>query len=282
MQNDFTEYKALERYVLEHVTGRDRSWLLTHDYHLNADEQERYDDAMRRVLAHEPVQYIFHSADFMGLRLYVDERVLIPRPETTELVQWVLDDYRSLSGARQCVVCDGSKVLTMMDACTGSGCVALALKNANPAWDIHAFDISDEALLVAQHNSKMLQLPITLSHKDLMLWADEAQNSKYDIITANPPYVLPSEAKDMDANVLDYEPHLALFVDSQDPLCPYRALAKAARKHLTIAGCLYAEINPMLAEDTRQVFVNQNFDVEIREDISGKKRMLKAQRLNAL
>ena len=266
----------MRRFALEHITGHDRSWLLTHDYTLSADEQRRYDDAMRRMLAGEPAQYIFNSADFMGLQLYVDHRVLIPRPETAELVQWVLDDHASLRGCLQCVVSDGSRQLTAIDACTGSGCIALALKYANPAWDVQAFDISDDALLVAQTNSKALDLPITLRRQDLNTWADDNDQRRYDIIVCNPPYIMPQEKSGMSDNVLDYEPHMALFVDENNALWPYRALAQAAKQHLTDGGAVYAEINSLLANETADVFVNAGFHTLLRQDMQGKQRMLKA------
>ena len=266
----------MQRFVLEHVTGRSRTWLLTHDYVMTQNEQSKYDDAMLRLMNHEPVQYIFRSADFAGMELYVDENVLIPRPETEELVQWILEDYASLRGCRMCVVNDGSRRISVMDACTGSGCIALALKNANPAWDVHGFDISDSALLVAQQNSKSLGLPLTLRRQDLMSWADNGAGELYDIIVCNPPYIMPREAAAMSRNVLDYEPHAALFVEESNPLAPYAALAMAAKKHLTAGGAVYAEINPQLAQDTADTFLKHGFEVLLRHDMQGRLRMLKA------
>ncbi len=272
------EAQAMRRFALEHITGHDRSWLLTHEHKLTHEQQKQYDEAVLRMINDEPVQYIFNSADFMGLELYVDNRVLIPRPETAELVEWILDDFSSLRGCRQCVVSDGSKRLDVIDACTGSGCIALALKATNQAWDVHAFDISSGALEVAQKNSKKLELPITLQVQDLKTWADNDSQNRYDIIVANPPYIMPSEADDMSYNVLNYEPHDALFVSDNDKLWPYRALANAAKRFLTDGGRLYAEINPQLAEETLKLFSDAGFTTQIRCDLEGKQRMIRVGR----
>lgn len=210
----------------------------------------------------KPVQYVLGKADFYGMVLSVSPSVLIPRPETEELVDWIIKDQKQ-------------QIFNIADICTGSGCIALALKKNLPQARLLGVDSSEEALKMAQKNAKDLKIDVKFIHGNALKLSDCLNPTDYDILVSNPPYVLLDEKSTMQENVLLYEPHEALFVPDNDPLIFYKAIAKFAKKaEHTIT--LYFEINETKAAELTSLFKSLGFNnIEVRKDINGKDRMLK-------
>lgn len=211
----------------------------------------------------KPLQYILGKTEFYGLPFKVDKNVLIPRPETEELVQWILDETQD------------KKHQKIVDIGTGSGCIAIALAKNSKQADVTGIDFSEKALAVAQANAKYNKV-LTKFRKENIL-KTKTLPEKYDIIVSNPPYVRRLEKKEMKKNVLDYEPSTALFVDDSNPLVFYDKISDLAKKHLTPNGMLFFEINQYLGQEMVTLLKNKGFsDIELRRDIFDNDRMIKA------
>ena len=228
---------------------------------LTDEEQKSALNILAQLKAAVPLQYVLGVSHFRHLSLNVDPCVLIPRPETEELVQWVLDDHSE----DECHV---------IDLCTGSGAIALALKQERPNWTVSALEVSAAALEVAKGNATKNDLDIAWQHADLL--KDTIDFSTVDIVVSNPPYVLPSEKKQMHANVLVHEPPLALFVPEEDPLLFYRTIIEQVKRSSSKNIPIYFEINP-LAEEAMNVLNVQHGGKasQMKKDLFGKKRFLK-------
>ena len=228
----------------------------------------------QRLLAGEPVQYVIGEAEFGGRRFRVAPGVLIPRPETYELCQWV-----SNRGERREE--RGEKEERILDIGTGSGCIACTLAAELPEAEVTAWDISEEALAIARENARRTHVHVLFEQADILdprLIAASPQN-RYQVIVSNPPYICQKEQATMERHVLDHEPHLALFVPDDDPLLFYRAIARYASLSLTPGGSLYFEINPLYATELSALLSAMSYhDIEIRNDQFGKPRMIKATR----
>jgi len=263
---DPREARNIADWVMEHLTGQKKiDRLLRQDDELDAALEDRLSGFALALASHRPVQYVLGEAWFCGMPFFVNEYVLIPRPETEELVQWVLDDCAT-----------GAPVL-ILDAGTGSGCIAIALQKALPAAAVAGCDISKAALEVAERNANTLQAPVRFFPADLLDQHCWPSISKVDILVSNPPYIPRKEQSLMRQNVIQYEPWQALFVDDDDPLVFYRALAGLGRHRLTPGGRVYAETHEDLAEATADEFRKQGYDaVEIKQDMQGKNRMVRA------
>lgn len=219
----------------------------------------------KRLAKFEPVQYIAGEAHFMGRVFKVDGAVLIPRPETEELVSWVL---KSISHY---------KTVEIIDIGTGSGCIPICLAGALKAAQVSAIDIMPNALSLAKYNAAVNKVNVDFKLADALQL--EEVTDVYDVVVSNPPYVLESEKQQMRNNVLDYEPHVALFVEDTDPLLFYKSIAKWAQKSLKKGGMLFFEINEKYATETLQLLENIGFvNAEVKEDIFDKPRMIKAGR----
>ena len=217
------------------------------------------ESALERLAKGEPLQYVIGSTPFCGLVFRVDGRVLIPRPETAELVEWVAQDAAP-SGS-------------LLDVGTGSGCIAISLANRLPGWKVQGWDISDGALEVARENNRLNGTQVEFRKVDIL---NAESDCRFDVIVSNPPYVLDSEKGQMEDTVLEYEPHLALFVSDSDPLLFYRAIAAFGHRTLNPGGKLYFEINPLKVEEMKDMLMGAGYrDVEVRNDIFGKPRMIK-------
>jgi release factor glutamine methyltransferase len=216
--------------------------------------------------AGQPLQYLLGKAHFMGLEIRVNPSVLVPRPETEELVFTILQGKRPA----------GRKVL---DLCTGSGCIAIALQAKGNFAIVEALDVSPEALETARFNSRNLGAEVSFFQFDLLA-ESFSENACWDLWVSNPPYVAASEAGAMDQRVLDHEPHLALFVPDEDALCFYRRILELSQKHLNPGGEIYLEINPMYASELLQLFREAYWikSAELIGDMSGKQRFLHAQK----
>lgn len=221
---------------------------------------------VKRLLDDEPIQYILGDTEFYGLTLKTDKRALIPRPETEELVDWVI----------QSVPKDIS--LKVLDCCTGSGCIALALKNKLPHADVLAVDVSESALELAKENAQLNQLTVHFQLQDVLV--EDFYHSitdQLDVLVSNPPYIPEVDRQEMHANVLVHEPHLALFVPDEHPLLFYKAIANGALNSLKKGGQLFFEIHERFAVETEKLLFSIGFQqVEIKEDLQGKQRMIRA------
>lgn len=224
--------------------------------------QRKVEKVTERLLRKEPVQYIFGMAEFYGLQLKVTPDVLIPRPETAEMVDMIVK------------WADGRTDLRVLDLCTGSGCIAVALARNLKFAQIAAIDLSSKALAVAAENAKALKVKVNLNLGDALQLKDET-SPKYDIIVSNPPYIAESERASMDSNVVDHEPQMALFVPDSDPLRFYHAIARYAMTALVSGGVLYFEINPLYAIRLREELQQQGWDdVVVEADMQGLNRFI--------
>jgi release factor glutamine methyltransferase len=258
------ESGQLASWVMEKITGLQRvDRLLQKNQPLTADQEEHWVLINTRMLQHEPIQYVLNEAPFMGLLLEVNQHTLIPRPETEELVSWVLDDHPE-------------KNLRVLDAGTGSGCIALALKQQQPSWEITAGDSSLEALQVAAKNAARYQLHMHFAQMDMLNPQDPSWGGKYQVIVSNPPYIPSNDEASIATHVKAFEPTAALFVPDENPLQFYKALVAAAPLHLEKGGWLYVEINDGLGEATLQLFQNSEWQAELRKDLQGNNRMIRA------
>jgi release factor glutamine methyltransferase len=217
------------------------------------------------LVSGKPLQQVLGYEWFMGRKFVVNEYVLIPRPETEELVHWIIDDHKQNPSA------------SILDIGTGSGCIPISLKLGLIAPDVTGCDISEEALTIATENARTLNADITLKQIDF-LQRDEWQTlGVYDIIVSNPPYIPVAESDTLHANVREHEPHLALFVPDSDPLLFYKEIALFGKSHLQTKGIIYCELHIDYAEQTKEMFEGEGYtNVEIRKDIHGNPRVLKA------
>ena len=258
------EAKAMTRIIFENIKG----WspvdvAVKSNEHLTPFSLGQINDVLSQLLSYKPIQYVFGTAWFYGMKLKVTPDTLIPRPETAELVDLIVQENQR-------------KDLRVIDLCTGSGCIAVALARNLPFSTVVATDISDAALAVARENAKALYADVRFISSDLLTAQGRAAAAgSYDIIVSNPPYIVDSEKKDMSPNVLEFEPHGALFVPDADPLLFYKAIFAFAGTSLVQGGKIYLEINPMfserlLAEASKNGFV----DASVLRDTYGLNRFL--------
>jgi release factor glutamine methyltransferase len=231
---------------------------------------EQFDFIIHQINQHTPVQYIFNKAYFYKSEWYVNEHVLIPRPETEELVDWVMHDLQAVDEAKR-----------LFEVGVGSGCISVSIAKEFPNHHYLGIDISETALNVARMNArKLLKSAQSIEFKK-MDFLNESIHQSFDIIVSNPPYIAFQEHLDMEKNVLDFEPHVALFVPDSNPLVFYARIADFAAQNLNPNGAVYVEINPLFAEETQALFTQKGMQTEIRKDMQGKKRMIKAQKASA-
>ena len=256
--------------VTEKVAGlRKVDRIVYKDTIISPEQQNLISKITTQLLQHKPVQYAIEEAWFMGMKLWVNEQVLIPRPETEELVNWIIKDIQN----------NENKGVLILDIGTGSGCIPIAIKRQIPQTSLTAIDISEGALQVAKMNSVTQNVLIDFQQLDLLDEATWQQLGHFDIIVSNPPYIRKSESLSMRKNVLNYEPHLALFVSDNDPLLFYKKIAAFGKTHLIHTGTIYVEINEELAQEVVTVFQKKGFsNVEIKKDMQGKDRMVSAKR----
>jgi release factor glutamine methyltransferase len=258
------ELNSLLGMLIEEVTGWNRvQQIIEINTPLTQAQINKFNAYSTALLNDKPIQYILGKAWFMGLDFIVNEAVLIPRPETEELVEWVVDYVHIIS-----------KPLRILDIGTGSGCIAVSLKKALPDCTLSAMDISVDALTVAKKNAANLDLSIEFIEQDIIHETTLAQT--YDVLVSNPPYIPVKEKVNMEAKVKNYEPLIALFVPNEDPLVFYRAIAKVAKKYLAPKGQLFFEIHYDQGKAILQLLDEMNFHAEIRRDSFGKNRMIRA------
>ena len=265
---------------IEHYLGLERFVLVVRpNTTVTKEEEEPLFEALTQLKQERPLQYILGTAHFMGMEFAVNEDVLIPRPETEELVQWIMDDVESqISYIRnkKSEIGQGTSEIRILDIGTGSGCIAIALAKYIPTAKVYALDISEKALDVARKNAEANSVDVTFLKQSILDPRLDLELD-FDIIVSNPPYVRELEKKEIKKNVADHEPHLALFVSDEDPLLFYRAIAYFANRRLTKNGSLYLEINQYLGAETQSLLKAHNFsEIELRKDIFGNDRMIKA------
>ena len=267
LKNVFTdrEIKQLTKQFICKRLGWDAmDYLVNRDATVSESDLLYFRSVIKQLLKGEPYQYVLGEVFFYNLTLNIDRRALIPRPETEELVDWVLSDNPDSNGV-------------IVDIGTGSGCIPLALKRAQPSFHIYGVDKSLEALSLAQENSQRLDLAVEFLEMDI-LTLNESNNlpSIIDVIVSNPPYILEEDKVEMSAHVLDHEPHQALFVTDNDPLQFYKAIADFALKTLRPSGKIYLEIHENYAQEVVDLYRSVGFQsVEVRQDLQGKDRMIK-------
>ena len=289
----------LKRILMSHITGLSTAQLLAEpNLQLTKNQQKWFDNAIERLQNNEPLQHILGYTTFYGRQFKCDRRALIPRPETEELIDWIINDWSTnnnqqptinkqqtlnsqLSTLNSQFSILNSKLSTLncLDIGTGTGCIALSLAKELKDSEVTAVDISTQALTLAHENAELLgSKNITfvqgdiLNHSTLLI-----PHSSFHIIVSNPPYVRECEKADMEPNVLDYDPHTALFVSDTDPLIFYRAIGEFALTHLKPNGALYFEINQYLATETCDLLIALGYkNVELRKDINDNPRMIKA------
>lgn len=261
-----TEISGFIRIIMETVFGFSYTdFILRKDEVLDNQKKEWMEEIVNRLKNHEPIQYILGETEFFHLKLAVNPAVLIPRPETEELVHWIVNSGIS-ANAR------------ILDIGTGSGCIALALKNEMPGVEVCGVDVSEEALKTAVQNAGRNKLEVEFQRADILKWQDR-QWPKFDLVVSNPPYVRQLEKRQMDKNVLRYEPDGALYVDDKAPLVFYEAIAAFARENLNEGGWLFFEINEYLGKEMQTLVRELGFsEIELRKDINGRDRMLSCKR----
>ena len=278
---DAGEAQAIVRTVLDVEYGMTLTDIICGKVNeLSSDEERNLEEIITRLQNGEPVQYVLGEADFAGRTFHVEPGVLIPRPETAELCQWIEENVSSLEA-------DDPKQI--LDICTGSGCIAITLGLTIPNSEVTGWDISEDALRIAQGNMEMLKAGnVRIEYQDALMLPEAAEISEaaepdsalaknWDIIVSNPPYICEKEKADMEKNVLEHEPSIALFVPDEEPLKFYRAIAEYASSALKSEGALYFEINPIYEKETREMLQSLGFkDIETKDDAFGKKRMMKA------
>ena len=310
---DAGEAQAIVRTVLDVKYGMTLTDIICGKVNeISADEERKLEEIIIRLQKGEPVQYVLGEADFAGRTFHVEPGVLIPRPETAELCQWIEKDMieKSIvssedspedSSGNSPQATDDAKLI--LDICTGSGCIAITLGLNIPNSEVTGWDISEDALRIAQGNVEMMKAGnVRIEHQDALALPKAAETDnekmkgnddkevvkpkgkaktpstqKWDLIVSNPPYICEKEKADMEKNVLEHEPSLALFVPDEDPLKFYRAIAEYASSALKSGRALYFEINPIYEKETREMLLKLDFkDIETKEDAFGKKRMMRA------
>lgn len=258
------EAEAIIRLIFHYLKGWNLTDMLIHqEDELSPYIKDEVEKILQRLLKQEPIQYILGEAYWYGMNLKVAPGVLIPRPETAELVDLIIDQNK------------GREDLAVLDVCTGSGCIALALARNLPFAKVEAIDFSEEALKISRENANLLKTRVQFIKADIFDWSP---SEKYDIIVSNPPYVMDKEALKMEKNILDFEPHEALFVRDEAPLVYYGRIADIALYALNPGGRLYFEINPLTSVPLTQMMESKGFqEVIMYRDSSGKERFLSCQ-----
>lgn len=255
--------------LLEEITGLDRSArLIHHDRELSEDQESGLEMGIKELVDGRPIQYVIGHAWFCGMRFKVDERVLIPRPETEELVELIKEIYKD-------VETEHDYTIRLLDIGTGSGCIPISLKKYFPEWEIWSMDKSAGAIELAKQNAILLDAEVHFSQSDILNDAKNIDWKAFDIIVSNPPYIPMVESKELARHVLEHEPHLALFTTNDDPLQFYHAILDFCELHLLRGGKLFFETHVDHAHEVAAIMEKHDFtDVIIKQDLQGKNRMV--------
>jgi release factor glutamine methyltransferase len=270
---DANESEAVTLLAVSEISGFSKAKIKAFPEHEFTQQQfEKLTGMLEELQTGRPIQYILGETEFYGLIFKVNPSVLIPRPETEELVEWVLLSV----GSCQWAVGSSSR-WAVLDIGTGSGCIAISLKKHLSDAEVSAIDISPEALKTAKENAKLNEVDIEFIEADILNLKSDIENPKFEIIISNPPYVTLHDKTQMHQNVTGFEPHTALFVPETDPLLFYKAIAEFAANHLTDNGLLFFEINESYGQQVVELLADKGFkNIELRKDMSGRDRMIKA------
>jgi release factor glutamine methyltransferase len=268
---DKQEIKSIILFIISEITTLSKATIKAFpETEITTDQAGRFENILSELQTGKPVQYILGYTEFYGLKFLVNPSVLIPRPETEELVKWIINTW-------QLAVGDWQQPYNLLDIGTGSGCIAISLKKNLPDALVSAIDISADALKTAEENARINDVEINLIHADILNLKSEIQDSKFAIIVSNPPYVTLQDKEQMHINVTNFEPHTALFVPENDPLLFYRAIADYAINNLANDGLLFFEINESFGQETVQLLQDKGFkNIELKKDMSDRYRMIKA------
>ncbi len=263
--NGERETQTMFKMACEHYLKMDFRKTLPLDSRVSESEMLLFFGMIKRLKKSEPIQHIIQNCWFYDLQFKVSPAVLIPRPETEELVHWVIRENIVLS--------------KVVDLCAGSGCIPIALKNKYPTASFKGYELSEQALEIARFNSAKLQLPVDFIHQDVLVLTPADLGNDLDVITSNPPYVLESDKAEMEANVLQYEPHMALFAPERDLFVFYRKIGDLAANCLKSGGKVYVEIHPEHGKEVSEIFSNAGLiEIDVKHDISNRPRMVRASR----
>lgn len=263
---DKREAANITDWVMESVTALSRAKILASpEFDVSEKNRGILHNYLHQLLQHKPVQYVLNEAWFYKMKFYVNEQVLIPRPETEELVSWIVEEDKI----------DESRI-SILDIGTGSGCIAVSLKKNIPRAAVTAIDISEKALKVANKNARELNTPIQFLQIDFLNDQSSDRLHCYDVIVSNPPYIPINEREKLARNVAAFEPPVALFVNNDTPFLFYEVIAAFSKKHLNENGKIYTEVHEGYATEVSKIFSEKNFIPEIRKDMYGKNRMIKA------
>jgi release factor glutamine methyltransferase len=267
---DNREIEAITLLVLEEITDMSRAKIKAFpEDDVPGEAVEKIQSILEELKTGRPVQYILGNTEFYGLNFLVNPATLIPRPETEELVEWVIESQK--------LKVKSQKSFSILDIGTGSGCIAISLKKNLPNANVATIDISPEALHTAKQNAVINDVEVEFIEQDILNPKSELEHSKFEVIISNPPYVTLVDKAQMHQNVTGFEPHTALFVPENDPLIFYKAIADFAIKHLENKGLLFFEINENFGKETVELLSDKGFtDIELRKDMSGRDRMVKA------
>ena len=259
------EAEAITTLVLNEITGFSKAKLKAFpETNLSTEQSDKLFTLINELKTGKPIQYILSYTEFYGLKFNVNSSVLIPRPETEELVSWILESI-------------AMPFINILDIGTGSGCIAISLKHELPQASVTAIDISTDALETAKQNAVENNTAIDFIEANILNTGNLSLPHKFDVIVSNPPYVTETDKKQMHTNVTEFEPHTALFVPETDPLLFYNAITDFAIKNLNKNGLLFFEINESYGNEIIEMLTDKSFtDIELRKDIRGKNRMIKA------
>lgn len=258
-----SEARSIAILLMCNITGLSYTELLIHTPSLNEEQEEELRKKIERVKKNEPLQYILGETTFYGRRFKCDQRALIPRPETEELIDWIINDVSNEGNIR------------ILDIGCGSGCIAITLAKELKNSIVTALDISKEAISLTEENCTINNCQLECINEDIFNFSD----TQYDIIVSNPPYICDKEAANMESNVIDHEPHLALFVPDSSPLKFYEKITEYAARNLRSRGKLYFEINRKYGKEMQLLLEKFGFiNIELRKDISNNDRMIKGEK----
>jgi len=265
------EAENISDWVFEKVTGLKRWERRENQYQqLEENQSNQIEIYLEELLQHKPVQYVLNEAWFYKMKFFVDENVLIPRPETEELVEWVISDFKNQKD---------SKPTNILDIGSGSGCISIALKNELTGINVTAIDVSKKAVAVAEQNAQRLKVNIHFLQINFLNENEWRSLPIYDSIISNPPYIPMIEKEMLSKNVTEFEPDVALFVENNDPTIFYKKIAAFAKDHLKKDGKIYVETHEEYAKEVKAVFENAGYSAEIKKDIYGKERMVRGKKV---
>jgi release factor glutamine methyltransferase len=263
---DQAEAGTITDWVMEHLTGSKKAErMLYKNAAITPGEERQLLKYAEQLMNHEPVQYVLNESWFCGFKFYVDKNVLIPRPETEELVEWIITNCKFPISE-----------LKILDIGSGSGCIPISLKRKLRKAEIWGCDISEAALQVAKKNAIALGTDVNFIQLDFLDKEQWQQLPSFDIIVSNPPYIPEKDSAQMQPNVLKYEPPAALFVPDYDPLVFYKSIAEFGKQHLNKDGSIYIEIHENFGEATTKLFQENGYTAELKKDMQGKDRMIKS------